>query len=150
MKCKMDCIFYIDKLDTCMFCDYLPSNQLSDDRIREEIHKRTGECRCEEQEKEEFDILKLDEESEFCDEWSHKKILNRLHNFNIDCYFVDMWGCDEVAFISGITGHVDKVMNDVAKALGIHKECIYYDYEHCFMILNLFQEKILRERESSL
>lgn len=114
---------------------YMENAELKDDKCLN--------YKCEKQEKECFDILKLDEEEEFCCEWSHRKILNRLHNHNIDCYFVDMWGCDEIALISGITGNMS-IVDKVARVLGIHKECIYYDYEHCFMILNLFQEKYLR------
>lgn len=129
-----------------MLCDYTPSNQLSDNTIRDHIRKVTGEYRCDEQEKEEFDILKLDEDD--CEEWSHRKILNRLHNHNIDCYYADMWGCDEIAFLSGINVSLT-YLDRVAEILNLHKECIYYDVEHSFMILNLFQEKILRERESS-
>lgn len=102
--------------------------------------------RCFNQEKEKFDILKLDNESDFCDEWAHKKILKRLHNHNVDCFFVDIWTCDSVAIITGIRS----TENKVARVLGIHKECIYYDFEHDFMILNLFQEKVLREKNGVL
>ena len=154
MKCKDDCVFYLDKLDTCMFCSFISANDVDND-FQKGMKSRLGEDyktyveslmfksipKCEHQEKEEFDILKLDEESEFCDQWTHKKILSRLHNQGIDCFFVDMWGCDEVAFITGIKSDEE----EVARVLGLHKECVYYDYEHDFMILNLFQEKVLRE-----
>ena len=124
MKCD-ECAFYLEKLDTCVFCHHTP---------------RFDIVRCDEQTKEEFDILKLDDED--CEEWTHKKILKRLHNHDINCYFVDIWNCDTVAYIIGINAPVDKV----AKVLGIHRECIYYDCDHSVMILNLFQEKVLREQ----
>ena len=149
-----------------MFCDYTSSENLTDGVIRELITKTTGhECtcnicgkevkgewidenhfvpKCEGQEKE-WDILKLDDEEDFCAEWTHKKLLKRLHNHGIDCFFVDMWGSDEMAFITGITGYQEVIVPKVARVLGIHEECIYYDWEHDFMILNLFQEKILRQ-----
>ena len=160
MKCRDNCAFYIKELDTCMFCDY---HKDTDDTFLLGMKKRLGDDyrtyidkvvfeplnipRCDEQEKE-FDILKLDDEEDFCAEWSHKKISKRLHNHGVDHIFVDMWGCDEIAFILGINGNFDIIVNKVAEVLGIHKECIYYDYEHCFMILNLFQEKTLRCREN--
>lgn len=131
-------------------CDLLDKYEIEDlDRLDEilewrELISHNGIPRCKNQEKEEFDILKLDDESDFCDQWSHQKILSRLHNHGIDCFFVDMWGCNTIAFIVGIKSDVE----DVARVLGIHKECIYYDFEHCFMILNLYQEKMLRENFS--
>lgn len=153
MKCD-DCIFHLKELDTCMFCSFIKSNNVDDD-FQKGMKDRLGEDyktyvesvmfkdipKCEHQEKEEFDILKLDSESDFCDQWSHKKVLSRLHNNRIDCFFVDIWGCDEIAVIFGINSRAE----DVARVLGIHKECIYHDWEHDYMILNLFQEKVLRE-----
>ena len=156
MNCDK-CVFYIPSLKTCMFCNFINKDD-----------KHNGSCstctcctgewvdenhfipscdntpRCEGQEKE-WDILKLDDEEDFCAEWSHKKILKRLHNHGIDCFFVDIWGSDEIAFITGITGLQGVIVPKVARVLGIHEECIYYDWEHDFMILNLFQEKILRQ-----
>ena len=154
MKCKDDCVFYLKELDTCMFCSFISANDVSSD-FQKGMKGRLGEDyktyvesvmfkdipKCKYQEKEEFDILKLNDESDFCDQWSHKKILSRLHNNGVDCFFVDLWGCDEVAFITGINSNE----KDVARVLGIHKECVFYDHEHSFMILNLFQEKVLRE-----
>lgn len=129
-------------------CDLLDKHNIEDlDRLDEilewrELISYNGVPKCKNQEKKEFDILKLDEESaDFCDQWSHRKISSRLHNHGIDCFYVDMWGCDTIAFIVGIKSSIE----DVARVLGIYKECIYYDVEHCFMILNLYQEKMLRE-----
>ena len=82
-----------------------------------------------------WDILNIDEE----EEWTHIQIRDRLNECNIDCYFADMW-VDDMAFLIGCNASDYQI----AKALGIHRECIYNDFEHCFVILNLFQEKYLR------
>lgn len=82
-----------------------------------------------------WNILELDDDYE----WAHKQILHRLHDKDIDCYFVDMWS-DDIAYIIGIKSSDE----EVARALGVHRESIYHDFEHCFMIINLFQEKYLR------
>lgn len=152
MKCD-DCVFYLDKLDTCMFCSFISANDMSSD-YQKGMKNRLGYYYkdyveslmfkpmipiCKDQEKDEFDILKFDDD--YCGEWNHKKILKRLHNNGIDCFFVDMWGCDEIAYITGIKADED----EVARVLNLHEECVYYDYEYNFMILNLFQEKVLRE-----
>lgn len=84
-----------------------------------------------------WDILKLDEG----EEWAHIALLDRLHEKGIDCYFADMWGSDEVAFLTGCKAN----QSEIAKALNMHSKTVYVDYEHCFVILNLFQEKILRK-----
>ena len=142
MKCG-NCIFYLKELDNCMFCTFISADD-EYDNFQKPFSFKQNIAICKHQEKEEFDILKLNDESDFCDQWSHKKILSRLHNNGIDCFFVDMWGCDEVAFITGIKSDEE----EVARVLGLHKECVYYDYEHDFMILNLFQEKVLRENDT--
>lgn len=86
--------------------------------------------------RDDFDVLNMDEESE----WGHLQILYRLYAKDIDCLFADIWFDNNVAIIIGVKN------NDtgVARALGIHKECIYNDSEHGMMILNLYQEKCLR------
>lgn len=85
---------------------------------------------------EEWDILKLDDDIE----WSHIQILNRLHNNDIDCILADIWTDDNIAYLVGVTAH----KNDIANALGMHRESVYCLYDQCFVILNLFQEKYLR------
>ena len=81
-----------------------------------------------------FDILSLWEG----EEWAHTALLNRLHEKNIDCYFADMW--EDVAFLIGCTSNRERV----ARALDMHEDCVYVDSEHCFVILNLFQERMMR------
>ena len=83
-----------------------------------------------------WDILLLDNE----DEWPHIALLDHLHQKNIDCYFADMWRSTEIAFLVGC--NADR--QTLACALNMHQEAIYVDSEHRFVILNLFQEKILR------
>lgn len=84
-----------------------------------------------------WNILTLDQN----EEWAHIALLDRLHEKGIDCYFADMWGSDEVAFLIGCGVADDE---KIANALNMHTEAIYHDWEHCFVILNLFQEKYLR------
>jgi hypothetical protein len=52
---------------------------------------------------------------------------------------VDIWFYD-IAFIIGCNESKDKI----ARALNMHKESVYVDDLHGFIILNLFQEKYLR------
>ena len=152
MKCD-SCVFFMKKLDTCLFCEYVKDTKVDEEFLNGMKERLEGEYpkyveqvylnkmnlpKCPDQEKEEFDILELDDEE--CDEWNHHKILHRLHNHNIRCFHADIWGCDEVAYLVGVNAPV----RDVAKVLGLHEECIYNDWENNLMILNLFQEKYLR------
>lgn len=111
-------------LDTCKFCNFeydeMYNPYKSDD----------------------WDILKLNDDVE----WSHIQILDRLHDKNIECLFADIWSDESVALLVGCKGSAD----EVAKALNIHKECIYNDYEHGMMILNLFEEKVIRMMENDV
>lgn len=140
MRCtEKTCVFYKKKYG-CLLCHYMDKDKAIDEveRIKEDVI-------CTYQEKKKFDILTLDDESDWCDEWGHKKISQRLHNHGINHFLVDMWGCDEIAYILGI--NTDR--RTVAEVLGLHIGCVYYDPEHSLMILNLFQEKILREKYNS-
>ena len=85
-----------------------------------------------------WDILDINDDIE----WAHLQIMYRLKAKNIDCLWADIWVSD-LAYIQGVTAGQSRV----ADALGIHKECVYCDYEHSFYILNLFQEKCLRLSE---
>ena len=148
MKCKDDCVFYLEKLDTCMFCSFVKANDVNNDfqkgmknRLGEDYKNYVESVMFKDipnhQSEDDFDILNLDDS-----EWEHKQVLNQLHDFGVDCYFVDMW--DGIAYITGISSTV----GEVARVLGLHRESIYYDHEHSFMILNLFQEKVLRENDT--
>ena len=115
MKCRM-CVNYFEKLDTCKYChfEYDRDYCKSDD----------------------WDILKLKDE----DGWTHHQIRDRLYSKGIECLFVDIWIDDDVAWIIGCNAENYKL----ADVLNIHEESIYNDYEHGFIILNLFKEKYLR------
>lgn len=86
--------------------------------------------------KDDWDILNLDDDVE----WSHIQILNRLHQKGVDCTFCDIWTNSDIAFLVGCNERDFRI----ARALNIHEEVIYNDFDHCFVILNLFQEKYLR------
>ena len=84
-----------------------------------------------------WDILNLEENGD----WEHLQILDRLHDEGVDCYFVDMW-MDDVVIIIGYRSGYDKY--EIAGALNIPEEVIYYDPEHCFVFINLYQLKAIR------
>lgn len=83
----------------------------------------------------EWDILDIDDDIE----WSHHQILDRLHYKGITCIHADIW-IDDLAYLLGCNASV----RDVARALGVDERCIYNDYEHLLMIINLVEEKALR------
>ena len=120
MNCDY-CTNYLSELDTCKYCSF----ESDDEKIRNQIHKANH-----------FNIFELNDD----EEWSHIQILNHLHNQGIECLFVDIWTNDNIAWIIGCTSPIEHI----ARALGIHKECIYPDWDHGMIILNLFQEKYLR------
>ena len=88
----------------------------------------------------EWDILNLNEE----EGWEHLQILNRLHSQGIECLFADIWTHDNIAFLVGCNADDNKI----ARVLGVHEVCIYNDFEHSFVIINLFQEKYIRRKEN--
>ena len=88
-----------------------------------------------------WDILNLD-----CDiEWNHIQILNRLHANGLPCLFADIWSSNNIAYLVGCNVYSWKI----AQVLGIHEECIYNDLDKGFVILNLYQEKCMREKLQS-
>lgn len=114
------CENYMVGLDECKFCHFEPEEEyLKDD----------------------WDILNLDEDYE----WEHLQIMYRLQSQNIDCLGADIWYDNNMAYLVGCTSNSDRI----AKALGIHVECIYSQFELGFVILNLFQEKCIREKETN-
>ena len=116
-KCK-SCNNFLTKLERCKFCNF-------------EYNEDYNPCA-----KYDWDILNLKEE----DDWEHIQILDRLHYKNIDCLAADIWYNNDVALLIGNKGSD----SEVAKALNVHQDIIYNDYEHGLVILNLFQEKFLR------
>jgi hypothetical protein len=83
-----------------------------------------------------WDILNLDEN----EEWAHFQILDRLHSEGISCYYADIFFGDNLAFLIGCKDQT----YDIANALNIPEDVIYNDFEHCFVILNLYQLKAIR------
>ena len=123
MKCNF-CENYLTVVDRCKFCHF-EKNKSYNPFIKDD-----------------WDILNLDAD----DGWEHEQIVDRLHYNGIDCYTADIWFNNDMAFLMG----VNPMMADkVAEVLGLHKEAIYVDSEHQFMILNLYQEKHLRKEPKS-
>ena len=83
-----------------------------------------------------WDILNLGES------WPHVEIQQRLHNRDIDCYFVDMFD-DGIAWIVGCWMQRAEDIR-IADALNIPKEVLYMDWEHGIVFINLYQLKAIR------
>ena len=111
------CNNYFEETDECKYCQYDPDES--------KLFRR-----------DDWDIFKLDDDIE----WSHIQVLKRLHSKDIDCTFVDIWTNDNIAILVGCNTNNFKI----AQALQIHEEVIYNDFDHAFVIINLFQEKYLR------
>ena len=116
-KCRI-CDNYLAGADTCKFCHFEWARD----------YPPTDDV--------EWDILNLDDNIE----WTHLQILDRLHYKGIECLMTDIWYDSNLAYLIGVHADTDKV----ARALGVHKEIIFNDIEHGWMILNLFMEKYLR------
>ena len=116
-KCRI-CEHYRESQDDCKYCnfEYWQDYPACDDT--------------------KWDILDLDDDVE----WSHLQILDRLYYKQVECLFVDSWTDGNIAFLIGCKADE----NTISRVLGVHKECVYNDFEHGFMIINLFQEKYLR------
>lgn len=118
MKCRY-CVHYMKQLDTCKFCSFeydRDYNPFMDD---------------------DWDIFNLPDEGE----WLHKQLMDRLKYKGIECLFADIWSSDSIAFIIGCNVSTE----EISSALNISTESIYNDFEHMLVILNLYQEKHLRE-----
>lgn len=112
----------MDGLDTCQFCDF----EWKDDEPW---------CR------DDWDIFKLNDDYE----WSHIQLMHRLNYKGIQHFWADMWTDDNLAIIVGVVAFKHKV----AEALNIHEECIYDWSDHSIMIINLYQERMIREKGKS-
>ena len=86
-----------------------------------------------------WDIFEMDDDTE----WSHLQLQYRLKSKGIDCLSADIWFDNNMAYILG--PKADKYR--IARALGIHEEVIYDDFERGWFLINLFQEKFLRAKE---
>lgn len=108
------CANYMGELERCKYCSFEYSEEYTRD---------------------DWDILDLDEELE----WNHLQILYRLWAEDVECLFADIFN-DDVAFLVGCNADSWKI----AEVLGLHQECVYNDFTHQLIILNLFQEKCMR------
>lgn len=115
MKCNY-CAHFIDETTVCEYCKFEYHEIYTDDN---------------------WDIFSLDDEIE----WSNFQIQYRLKQQGIECLYADIWYDNNIAFIIGAKANAARV----ARALRIHVESIYDDFEHGFMILNLLEEKLLRK-----
>lgn len=115
-KCRV-CENYLRGLDTCKYCSFEWASEYpptDDDK---------------------WDILDLNDDLE----WSHYQIMDRLHYYVIDCLFADIFPNNMVILI-GCNAYAETI----ARALGVHKRCIYCDYDHSLIIINLVEEMALR------
>ena len=113
-------------MDKCRFC----ANFLNG----------VGECKfCSFEYDEEYindnwDIFELDWEMDI-----HKNILYRLWAKGIECLFADIWDWN-TAYLVGCYSHT----GNIADALNLHRDSVYGNTENGIVILNLLQEKMLR------
>lgn len=84
----------------------------------------------------EWDIFNIDDDVE----WSFLQIQDRLKYKGIDCLQVLNWYDGNAIVLIGVKAYGERV----AKALGMHSECISEDSEIGIMVVNLFKEKWLR------
>ena len=117
-KCRV-CENYLRGLDTCKYCSF----EWSKDYPATQVYG--------------FDILDINEDDY---EFAHLQILDRLHFKGIECIAADVWYGDGAGFLIGCNGSPEQV----ADALGMHKEAVYGNLENGLVVLNLFQEKYLR------
>ncbi len=118
MNCKF-CKNYNEELDDCKFCEF----EIDDEKMLKLQN--------------DFDILNLPE-----GEWEHIQMMDQLNKNNINHYRADIWVDDNIAFIVSCKETDNR---KIARVLGIHEECVYNDTENMFVILNLFQEKMIRQ-----
>ncbi|WP_458456506.1 hypothetical protein [Methanobrevibacter sp.] len=120
MKCSV-CENYLRGIDTCKFCSF-------------EWATSYNPCL-----DEEWDILNIDEE----EEWRFKQIQDRLKYKGIDCLIVLDWFGDNIILLFGCNDHNARI----ARALDVHEECIVNDLEYGVVGINLYKEKMIRNRE---
>lgn len=109
------CANYLDSVRRCKFCHFEWADELRRD---------------------DWDIL--NEEDAWCDEYS---IRNRLWANGIECLSADIWGGNDMAIVYGYSEDSSRL----ASILGVDKDVIYVDPLHDISIINLFEEKMLRE-----
>ena len=83
-----------------------------------------------------WDILEQDFESDI-----HYEIQKRLKAKGIDCICADIYGDYNIAYLIGCWANTQSI----ASALGVYEEVVYGNNEQGLVIINLFQEKYLRD-----
>lgn len=91
--------------------------------------------------KDDWDIFSLDDDFE----WSHLQILHRLHIKGVPCISADIWSDNNIAILIGCNAFSSKI----ASALNIHEDVVYAGNDNCFVVINLYMEKVLRKSENS-
>lgn len=117
MKCHI-CSNYLHGLERCKYCEFEYDESLPwcDDT--------------------EWDIFDVDSEVE----WSFLQIQYRLKSKGVDCLQVLDWWDNSVIVLIGVVAFPWKV----ARALGVHEECISSDSDIGIMVINLYKEKAMR------
>lgn len=116
-KCRV-CDNYMRGTDTCKFCHFEWATE----------YPPTDDYG--------WDIFDIDDDVE----WSFLQIMDRLKYKGIDVLQVINWYDDNVIILIGVRDYPDKV----ARALGVHEDCIVSDLDMGIMVINLFKEKWLR------
>ena len=116
MKCHI-CSNYLQGIQRCKYCSF----EFDDDL------PWTND---------EWDILDMDDDAE----WSHLQIMYRLKAKGIECLYTDIWADDNLAIIIGAKASSD----DISRALGVDKASVYDAGELPLIVVNLYQEKIIR------
>ena len=124
MKCHI-CSNYLHGIERCKYCSFEYDNSLPwTDPV-------------------DWDVLSIDDDVE----WSFLQIMYRLKSRNIDCLQVFNWFDGDDILITGIR---EMYPDLIAKALGVHKECISLDSDVGICIVNLFMEKCLRKLDEKV
>ena len=117
-KCHI-CSNYLHGIERCKYCSFEFDDDLPWTNDRE------------------WDIFEIDDD----EEWSFLQIQYRLKSKGIDVLQVYNWYPDDNAMVLvGVRAYPDRV----ARALGVHQECIVSDLDVGIMVINLYMERHLR------
>ena len=117
MKCNI-CSNYLQGIERCKFCSFEYDDSLP----------WTTDL--------DWDIFEIDDDVE----WSFLQIMYRLKSRNIDVLQVINWFDDNVIILIGCNAYMDRI----ARALGVHVDCMVQDLDIGITVINLFKEKYLR------
>ena len=120
-RCRV-CDNYLRGMEQCKFCSF---EWASDYPPTDDI---------------DWDILDINDDIE----WGHFQLRDRLYYKGIECLMTDIWYDNNLALIIGARANGEQI----AEALNIHPEVVYDFSDNGLMILNLYQEKCLRDDEN--